>query len=471
MKNALIYLCLCFGLLINLDGLIAQPEVYNRNGSVVQMSPAEYQALIGTLVKARKKKLARRRAYYPPPRAQANAALPGPQPDASTLAKLKELERSYERISEQQKLTSQYARDTVLNSQLVTIKESMEAEMKSLQSQLQAEREATKRIKEERRMTDLIDQKRAEGREEYNSRYREEQRHADRQLENRINSLNREQDRQSRENIQLHAELSNLKRKLERFEEAEKAKDTRLSADRAAEVAALHRQIKTLENSNERLALLLSQQAAGSDTAIIVNTAADLSQLSVYDRKLAELEVKLQALQSQPPTEPAKVIDHGGQLKSVEAKIAALEASLKAHSHASSQPLIINAPAPPTEPTPQPPKEDIRTFVTRYQQQNVYFRNGASSLTSQELQKLRQIADWLSTYERLEITIKGYASNVGSLAVNQRLSKERAETVKRELLGMGVQADRIILQPLGIDTVSTDPAHARRAEVHLLIRE
>ena len=128
---------------------------------------------------------------------------------------------------------------------------------------------------------------------------------------------------------------------------------------------------------------------------------------------------------------------------------------------------VEKAPAP----APAPAVEELKKFVTSRRQQNVYFANDSTNPNSFEQNKLREIASWLSTYELLDITIKGFASNVGSFEVNQRISQKRAENVKQALLNLGVQSKRIILEPLGIDATSTDPANARRAEVHLLIRE
>jgi len=114
---------------------------------------------------------------------------------------------------------------------------------------------------------------------------------------------------------------------------------------------------------------------------------------------------------------------------------------------------------------------DINTFITKHRQQNIYFGNGSSQLTEAEKSKIQEVAGWLKKYDSLDIIIKGFASNVGSKSTNQALSEGRAIAVRDYIRSIGITADRMSLEPLGVDSSMSDPASARRAEIHLYISQ
>jgi len=126
--------------------------------------------------------------------------------------------------------------------------------------------------------------------------------------------------------------------------------------------------------------------------------------------------------------------------------------------------------APPV-PTNSKVTMDINTFVTKHRQENIYFGNGSSQLTPAEKYKIQEVANWLKRYSSLDIVIKGFASNVGSKSTNQALSAGRATAVRDYMRSIGITADRMSLEPLGVDSSMSDPASARRAEIHLYISE
>jgi outer membrane protein OmpA-like peptidoglycan-associated protein len=75
---------------------------------------------------------------------------------------------------------------------------------------------------------------------------------------------------------------------------------------------------------------------------------------------------------------------------------------------------------------------------------NIEFRFDSSELTAGSMPALEQIARELNANQNWSrLTISGHTDNVGPDAVNQRLSVARAESVKRELVRLGVPANKI----------------------------
>jgi outer membrane protein OmpA-like peptidoglycan-associated protein len=65
----------------------------------------------------------------------------------------------------------------------------------------------------------------------------------------------------------------------------------------------------------------------------------------------------------------------------------------------------------------------------------------------------------------LHITLKGYASTVGSNAANELLARLRAQIVLDELVADGVSADRISMSAFGPTNYALDPLESRRVEI------
>lgn len=91
----------------------------------------------------------------------------------------------------------------------------------------------------------------------------------------------------------------------------------------------------------------------------------------------------------------------------------------------------------------------------------VYFDFNRTDIKSSETVKLQVIHDILRTYPDTQILVTGWCDNVGSHAVNIRISQLRAESVKRWLVNRGIEPLRIKAQGKGIDYEETDPNKAR----------
>jgi len=75
---------------------------------------------------------------------------------------------------------------------------------------------------------------------------------------------------------------------------------------------------------------------------------------------------------------------------------------------------------------------------------DIYFKINSSVVTKDEMQKVRDLADYLNAYPESKVEISGYADKkTGTAEINERISKKRAESVSAEIQKYGVSADRI----------------------------
>jgi len=79
----------------------------------------------------------------------------------------------------------------------------------------------------------------------------------------------------------------------------------------------------------------------------------------------------------------------------------------------------------------------------------VSFAYNSSQLTPAFHNTLDKVADILNRYPRSSIRITGHTDNRGSAEYNQRLSEQRAESVKYYLVDRGVDARRIVTDGRG----------------------
>ena len=99
------------------------------------------------------------------------------------------------------------------------------------------------------------------------------------------------------------------------------------------------------------------------------------------------------------------------------------------------------------------------------------FDSGSAMIKPQMRPVLDQFAQGLSTNQR--VTIVGHTDNVGGDALNNRLSLDRASSVREYLLTRGVDASRILVngrgesQPIASNDTNHGRAENRRVEVFL----
>ena len=93
----------------------------------------------------------------------------------------------------------------------------------------------------------------------------------------------------------------------------------------------------------------------------------------------------------------------------------------------------------------------------------VYFTFNSVGIKKSELSKLNGILHILKENPNMKVTVTGWCDTKGSVAVNKRISRQRAEAVKTWLVKNGIEASRITAIGNGSDDTQ-DAAKARRVE-------
>lgn len=80
--------------------------------------------------------------------------------------------------------------------------------------------------------------------------------------------------------------------------------------------------------------------------------------------------------------------------------------------------------------------------TTWFNFRDLRFETGSAVIDSTSMQEVRNIAEILKAYP-IDLKIGGYTDNVGKEAVNQKLSADRATSVVKALVAMGIDAKRL----------------------------
>jgi outer membrane protein OmpA-like peptidoglycan-associated protein len=117
----------------------------------------------------------------------------------------------------------------------------------------------------------------------------------------------------------------------------------------------------------------------------------------------------------------------------------------------------------------QPMQKGARIVV-----ENILFNTGKATLRTESYAELNKLARLLNENPEVRIEVSGHTDNVGSAAVNNRLSGQRAESVKGYLEMQGVAADRIesagygFERPIAPNNSEEGRAANRRVEIEVI---
>ena len=93
----------------------------------------------------------------------------------------------------------------------------------------------------------------------------------------------------------------------------------------------------------------------------------------------------------------------------------------------------------------------------------IYFTFNSIAINPDEESKLNEILHILKENPDMKVTVTGWCDTRGSVAVNKRISRQRAETLKAWLVKKGIAASRISAAGKGRDG-SREAQKARRVE-------
>ena len=93
----------------------------------------------------------------------------------------------------------------------------------------------------------------------------------------------------------------------------------------------------------------------------------------------------------------------------------------------------------------------------------IYFSFNRITIRPSEVSKLKSILHILKENPEMKVTVTGWCDTKGSVAVNRRISRQRAQALKNWLVKRGIAASRISVVGKGSDASRTAPK-ARRVE-------
>lgn len=100
--------------------------------------------------------------------------------------------------------------------------------------------------------------------------------------------------------------------------------------------------------------------------------------------------------------------------------------------------------------TPGAAKAGLESIVT--------FRQGSATIDATQMPSVDRVATHMKNNSGSTVIIKGFASPEGNLEFNERLAKQRAESVKNMLVSrFGIAAGRITIEGRGIGDIFSEP--------------
>jgi OOP family OmpA-OmpF porin len=93
------------------------------------------------------------------------------------------------------------------------------------------------------------------------------------------------------------------------------------------------------------------------------------------------------------------------------------------------------------------------------------FETDSAILKPESRDQLQNIAEIMKAYPNVNVRIGGYTDSSGDAAANLRLSQDRANNVRQELIGLGIAADRLSAEGYGREyPVADNATEAGRAQ-------
>ena len=103
----------------------------------------------------------------------------------------------------------------------------------------------------------------------------------------------------------------------------------------------------------------------------------------------------------------------------------------------------------------------------------ILFDTNKSNLSTDAKSQLKTVAEQMQDLPDTQITVYGHTDNTGTAAVNERISKERADAVTAQLMANGIDKGRIVSEgksfnePVATNDTAEGRAQNRRVEVYI----
>jgi OOP family OmpA-OmpF porin len=109
-----------------------------------------------------------------------------------------------------------------------------------------------------------------------------------------------------------------------------------------------------------------------------------------------------------------------------------------------------------------------------YTLNNVFFDSGKASLRPESSKELNELAEYMTLKKTLVIEIAGHTDNVGAKEANQKLSEDRANSVRDYLMKKAIAPERVTAkgygdtQPVANNDTDKGKQQNRRTEVRII---
>ncbi|MHB1676958.1 MAG: OmpA family protein [Sulfuriferula sp.] len=192
----------------------------------------------------------------------------------------------------------------------------------------------------------------------------------------------------------------------------------------------------------QRKAEIAQEIAKGkADESIVTNSSAKLAQMQLEANaaEIAKAKQKIATAQETADQQAAALAAANTKAEKDQALISQQQAKLEA----------LNA------------KKTARGMVITLG--NVLFSTDKARLASGGVRNVEKLGEFLQQYPKYNVLVEGYTDSTGSDALNQALSKRRADAVRAVLLDMGISSDRVTARGYGKEfPVATNKTAAGR---------
>ena len=114
-------------------------------------------------------------------------------------------------------------------------------------------------------------------------------------------------------------------------------------------------------------------------------------------------------------------------------------------------------------------KSDNQIILTEPEQRIFYFGFDKVEITLDDIESLKEHADFLKNHTQVVVAIDGHTDHHGPRLYNEYLSKKRAESIAKVLIDEGVPESQLLINALADSKpleCKNDTLHNRRVELH-----